>query len=195
VLTLDRAVSLKDYEDFARAFAGVAKAHAVWVWDGRKRSVFLTVAGPDGADLDEEGTVVTLLKDALWAYGDPYVAFTVKNYRKVLFQLSGTVTIHPDHVIDKVMAAMAQALRETYAFETRQFGQSAALSELIASIHSTPGVVAVDIDKFHRSDAPSPPLKFRLDAESPAMGADGIVPAAELLLLDAASLNQLGGVQ
>ena len=57
VLTLDRAVSLQDYEDFARTFAGVAKAQAVWVWDGRKRSVFLTVAGPDGADLDEDGAV------------------------------------------------------------------------------------------------------------------------------------------
>jgi hypothetical protein len=105
------------------------------------------------------------------------------------------VTIHPDHVIEAVMAAVAETLRGAYSFETRQFGQPAALSELISAIHSTPGVVAVDIDKFYRSDAPSPPLKFRLDAESPAMGADGIVPAAELLLLDAASLNQLGGVQ
>ena len=45
VLTLDRAVSLQDYEDFSRTFAGIAKAQAVWVWNGRKRAVFITVAG------------------------------------------------------------------------------------------------------------------------------------------------------
>ena len=39
VLTLDRAVSLRDYEDFARAFAGIAKAHAMWVADGPARGV------------------------------------------------------------------------------------------------------------------------------------------------------------
>ena len=195
VLTLDRAVSLRDYEDFARTFAGVAKAQAVWVWDGRKRSVFITVAGPEGAELDEEGAVLTQLKAALRSYGDPYVAFTVKNYRKVLFQLHGTVTIHSDHVIDTVMAAVTEVLRNAYSFELRQFGQPVALSELVAVIHAIPGVVAVDIDKFYRIDMPSPPLKPRLDAESPAMGADGLVPAAELLLLDEASLNHLGAAQ
>ena len=37
VRTLDRIVSLSDYEDFARAFAGIGKAMAVWVWiEGRR---------------------------------------------------------------------------------------------------------------------------------------------------------------
>ena len=65
VLTLERAVSLQDYEDFARTFSGVAKAQAVWVWDGRKRSIFLTVAGPGGEVLAEDGSVITKLQDAL----------------------------------------------------------------------------------------------------------------------------------
>ena len=191
VLTLDRAVSLQDYEDFSRTFAGIAKAQAVWIWDGRKRTVFITVAGPEGASLDEEGAVIAMLKESLRSYGDPFVAFTVKNFRKVLFQLQGTVTIHPDHVSDTVMAAVTADLRERYGFDAREFGQSVALSEVIAVIQSVPGVVAVDIDMFYRNDEPAPPLKARLDAETPAMGADGLVPAAELLLLDEASLNQL----
>ena len=37
VLTLERVVSLQDYEDFARAYPGIAKALATWTWDGRKR--------------------------------------------------------------------------------------------------------------------------------------------------------------
>ena len=52
VLTLDRMVSLQDYEDFARAFAGIAKALATWSGVGRTRGVFLTVAGPGGTAVD-----------------------------------------------------------------------------------------------------------------------------------------------
>jgi hypothetical protein len=118
----------------------------------------------------------------------------VKNFRKVLFSLQGTVTIRPDHVSDTVMAAVAADLRERYSFDAREFGQSMALSEVIAAIQSVTGVVAVDVDMFYRNDEPVPPLKSRLDAETPAMGADGLVPAAELLLLDEASLNQLSAI-
>ena len=46
VLTLERAVSLQDYEDFARTFAGIAKAQAVWVWDGRARQRLSDRIGP-----------------------------------------------------------------------------------------------------------------------------------------------------
>jgi hypothetical protein len=220
VLTLDRVVSLQDYEDFSRTFAGVAKAQAVWVWDGRKRTVFLTVAGPEGKDIDESGAVATRLKEALRTYGDPFVGFTIKNFRKVPFQVHGTVTVASDHVIDTVMNAVHGALLKRYSFDVRAFGQPVALSEVIALIQSVPGVVAVDIDEFYRNDKPpagrkaqldadhpamdadgirndkSPPgWKARLDADRPAMGADGIVQAAELLLLDASSLNHLGATQ
>jgi hypothetical protein len=195
MLTLDRAVSLQDYEDFARTFAGVAKAQAVWVWDGRKRSIFLTVAGVDGAVLEENGTVITNLKDALRDYGDPYVPFTIKSYRKAQFQIHGTVTIDADHVIETVMAAVTADLMHRYSFDAREFGQPVALSDAIAVVQSVTGVVAVDIDKFYRNDKPIPSWSARLDADRPAMGADGVVAAAEILVLDETSLNQLKATQ
>jgi hypothetical protein len=195
VLTLERAVSLQDYEDFSRTFAGVAKAQAVWLWDGRKRSIFITVAAPEGANLDENGAVITQLKEALRTYGDPYVAFTIKNFRRAQFQMRGKITIDSAHVVSTVLAAVTAVLRERYSFNARGFGQPVALSEMIAVMQSVPGVVAVDPDMFYRNDAPAPPLQARLVAQSPAMGADGMVQAAELLLLDETSLNQLVGVQ
>jgi hypothetical protein len=195
VLTLDRAVSLRDYEDFARTFAGVAKAQAVWVWDGRKRSIFLTVAGPEGEMLTEDGTVIANLQAALRNYGDPFVPFTIKSYRKALFQIHGTVTVHPDHVIDTVMAAVTADLKQRYSFDTRMFGQPVALSDTIAAIQAIAGVLAVDVDAFYRNDAPAEPIQPRLRADRPAMGADGTVPAAELLLLDETSLEYLEAIQ
>lgn len=191
VLTLDRAVSLQDYEDFSRAFAGIAKAQAVWVWDGRIRSVFLTVSGPDGQELDETGAVISSLKEVLRTYGDPFVAFTIKSYRKALFQVHGSVTVDADHVADTVLSAIHEDLRVRYAFDAREFGQPVALSQVVAAIQAVPGVVAVDIDKFYRTNAPVPALSPRLIADRPAMGADGLVAAAELLLLDQPSLTNL----
>jgi len=195
VLTLDRAVSLQDYEDFARTFSGVAKAQAVWVWDGRKRSIFLTVAGPAGELLEEGGSVITKLKASLRTYGDPFVVFTVKPYRQAWFEVEGTVTIDPDHVIEVVMDAISAGLQQRYAFEARAFGQPVALSEVIAAIQAVPGVVAVDLDRFARTDQSLPSIQPRLIADRPAMGADGVVPAAELLLLDPESLTQLKAIQ
>src|SRR5262249_10871273 len=54
VLTLDRIVSLQDYEDFARAFAGIDKALATRLWRGERRSVFVTVAGSNGAEVPSD---------------------------------------------------------------------------------------------------------------------------------------------
>jgi hypothetical protein len=52
VLTLDRIVSLNDYENFCRAFAGVGKAQAIEIWSGQSRAVHVTIATSDGASVD-----------------------------------------------------------------------------------------------------------------------------------------------
>ena len=51
VRTFGRIVSLRDFEDAAREFAGVAKARANWEWDGEEQIVHLTVAGDGGAEI------------------------------------------------------------------------------------------------------------------------------------------------
>ncbi len=145
--------------------------------------------------MTEDGSVITKLKESLRTYGDPFVAFTVKPYRQAWFEIDGTVTIDPDHVSNVVMDAISVDLGQRYAFEARAFGQPVALSEVIAAIQAVPGVVAVDLDRFARTDHTLPAIQPRLIADRPAMGADGVVPAAELLLLDPGSLTQLKAVQ
>ena len=51
--TLDRIVSLRDYEDFARAFTGVAKALTTWSWNGHERGVFVTIGGVGGKTIEQ----------------------------------------------------------------------------------------------------------------------------------------------
>jgi predicted phage baseplate assembly protein len=192
VLTLDRTVSLQDYEDFSRAFAGVAKALATWTWDGQMRRVFITVAGPAGAAIPADSDGYQNLLAALQQAGDPFVSLRVKSYQPAFFRLAANVKIDRDYETDLVLAAVEQALRAQFSFDARAFGQPVMLSEVIAAIQAVPGVIAVTMNNLFRSDAALPTLETRLLAALPQMGASGNVAAAELLTLDPAPLDQLG---
>jgi predicted phage baseplate assembly protein len=198
VLTLDRVVSLRDYEDFARAFAGIAKALATWTWDGQTRGVFVTVAGTDGEEVKPESELYEKLLSAMRKKGDPYVPLRVQSYRKSLFRISAGVQAHPDFLEEQVLAAVKQALDARFSFEARELGQDVTLSEVMAAMQAVPGVVAVDVDNFDRFPPPSQfsrvnvtgnSLQTRLVAAAPQAGAAGTVAAAELLTLDTVDLR------
>ena len=71
--TLGRAVSLLDYEDFALAFTGIAKAQAQVLQLPIGPTIAITVAGQDGAALSSVNPVWNNLLLALKASGDPHV--------------------------------------------------------------------------------------------------------------------------
>lgn len=190
VMTLDRVVSLLDYENFARAFAGIAKALATWTWDGRDRSVFVSVAGPDGAEVLAGSVLHDNLAAALRGAGDPNVRLRVASYRPATFRLGIRVKLDPDHIADVVLAAVEQALRAAFSFDARDFGQSVVLSEVIAVIQGVPGVVATHGESLYRADA-GPGLETRLTAALPEPGAGSSVLAAELLTLAPQPLDLL----
>ncbi len=52
VLALDRFVSVQDYADFARTFAGIGKARAAKLSNGRRQEVFVTIAGAEDIPID-----------------------------------------------------------------------------------------------------------------------------------------------
>ena len=93
VLTLGRIVSLQDYEDFARAFSGIDKALATWVWSGEKRSVFVTVAGPEGAEVRSDSALYKNLLTAMRQASDPNVPLLVASYVPRLFRLSAALQV------------------------------------------------------------------------------------------------------
>lgn len=215
VLTLDRVVSLQDYEDFTRAFAGIAKALATWTWSGQVRGVFVTVAGPNGAAVPDGSLTYKNLLSAIQKAGDPYVPLRVQTYRPAFFKLAARVKVDSDYQTDQVLAAVEKALRSAFSFDARAFGQPVTQSEVIAIMQAVAGVVAVDLYKLYRSDgfmfyrpattASHHPIIidfFRpwfmnqlnniLPAATPQAGSDGQVRAAELLTLDPAPLYDLG---
>lgn len=213
ILTLDRIVSLQDYEDFARAFSGIAKALATWTWSGQVRGVFVTVAGANGQAVSEGSPTYNNLLSAMQMAGDPYVPLRVQTYRQAYFRMAARVKVDPDYSQDLVLTAVENALRDAFSFDARAFGQPVTQSEVIAVMQAVPGVVAVDLYKLYRPrrlifyDLERtvvqnlihffPPgsysqLNTILVAAVPQPGADGSIVAAELLTLDPAPLDDLG---
>ena len=150
VLTLDRVVSLRDYEDFARGYAGIAKALATWSWDGERRGVFVTVAGPDGAAVSDE--VLALLLGAIRKAGDPFVPLRVGSFRPARFTTTFKLRVDPDIAKPLVHAAVEATLRERFGFAARAFGQPVPLSDVMATIQGVGGVIGVDVDTLRRKD-------------------------------------------
>jgi len=187
IMTLDRVVSLKDYEDFSRAFAGIGKALATWTWSAQKRCVFLTVAGVNGALIDANGT--KNLKSAIWDAGDPDVPLTVVSFQPKFFVIEGNLILDPIYLPADVIADVEAALLDNFSFSKRSFGQSVAYSEVVAVIQDIKGVVAADLTAFRLSTDPvATPVQQRLDANVPIPGANSASPA-ELLTIDAGSLK------
>lgn len=185
VLTLDRIVSLRDYEDFARTFPGVAKALATWTWAGRGRGVLVTVAGPEGDAVPDGGPVQTALRAAVARYGDALIPVAVRSYRPARFRVAAGLRVHGAHDPARVLAAAEAALRARFSFAARAFGQGVALSEVIAALQEVPGVVSLDVDLLYRADEREPAFRTRLPAASPAPGAAAeSAEPAELLTLD-----------
>ncbi len=189
VRTLDRAVSIQDYVDFAAAFSGIAKVHGIWINHGRARGVHLTVAGAAGAAIPNDSDTLKNLLGALRRYGDSLLPLTIQSYDPATFLLKAAVKIDGDADGDKVLAAVESALRSAYSFDAREFGQPVTIDDVYATIQNVPGIVAADILLLCRKDKIESKPRPWLVAALPSTHKDGSVTAAELLTLDPAPLD------
>ena len=192
VLTLGRIVSLQDYEDFARTFSGIDKALATWTWFGEKRGVFVTVAGPNGAEITESSKLYSDLLKAMKNSGNPLVPLQVKSFQARLFRVVAALKIDPAYLSEKVLQQAEQKLRDTFSFAARAFGQPVHLSEVIAVLQSVAGVMAVNVTALYRSNETAA-LNQHIAAAVPLPARTQVLPA-EILTLDLQPL-ELGTFQ
>jgi baseplate J-like protein len=178
VRTFGRIVSLEDFEDAAREFAGVAKAHASWAWSGEEQVVYLTVAGDNGALITGK-TYDELFAD-LNARRDPNRSLRIRTYTAISVKVSALVFVSDDHVTDDVIAAVQTAVAEYFSFSNRQFGQPVHLSNVYGVIQGVDGVTGADITT----------LQFKYPADAVSHGASSDLVQVHLRI-DAAELAQL----
>jgi hypothetical protein len=184
VLTLDRVVSLRDFEDFARAFSGIGKAQARMLWAGGRQLVHLTVAGVDGAAVTPGSALDKNFREALDRLRDPFQALVVETYEHLLFRVRLKVGVDPDYIRETVLAGVEAALRTAFSFEARGFGQSVFLSEVMAVAQGVAGVVFVDVDALYRDgQTPGPEPEERLTALPARIDGAGQVLRAQILTL------------
>jgi len=179
VLTLDRIVSLQDFEDFASAFAGIGKAQATLLWSGEHRLVHLTIAGAEGADIPAGSDTYRFLRDAIdnARHVDEQVA--IDAYTPRTFDVAARVLVDPTYVAADVLAAVDAALRDAFSFSARNFAQSVTASEVLAVAQAVEGVVAVDLETLGGQDPFAASGQQRLPAATARLGS-----GAELLTID-----------
>ena len=148
VMALDRLVSVQDYEDFARTFAGIGKASSARLSDGHRQLVHLTIAGVDDIPIAEDSDLYRNLVQALQQFGDPHQPLRVEVRELILLIISARIRVLPDYLWESVEPEIRAVLLATFGFERRDLGQDALLSEVISTIQRVPGVAYVDVDTF-----------------------------------------------
>ena len=148
VMALDRLVSVQDYADFAATFAGIGKASAAQMSDGRRQLVHVTVAGAQDIPIDDTSDLFRNLRQALRDFGDPYVPITLAVRELVMLVLSARVRILPEYLWEPVTQKIRDRLYASFGFDQRNLAEDAHLSKVIGVMQSVPGVAYVDVETF-----------------------------------------------
>lgn len=189
VLTLERIVSLNDFENFARGFAGIGKAQAVALWSGESRIAHLTIAGVNGKKVPRESGLYKNLLKGLKIAGDPAQRVVVDNYLPKFFNVAARVMVDSRYETEAVHKKIKSSLNSAFDFEKRSFGEALALSDVVAVIQGVEGVKAVDIDAIYEKSK-SEGFKAILTVSRAGLIDNKIAPA-ELLLLKPGGIELL----
>lgn len=156
VRTFDRIVSLLDYEDFARGFAGIGKAQGTIVWDSERECVHLTVVDANGDAV--VSPLLDNLRDAVEAARDPLPAVEIASYEPLVFSLAAGLLVDEAYVFEDVATEAEQALLAAFGFAERSFAQPVTAAEILQVLHGVAGVLAVDLDALHLTDDEGDPV-------------------------------------
>ncbi|MEO8973925.1 MAG: putative baseplate assembly protein, partial [Ktedonobacteraceae bacterium] len=151
---LSRIVSVQDYADFARTFAGIGKANALTLPTINRQLVHLTIAGLDNIPIDATSDLYQNLFLALRTSGNPSEPLQVDVCETKLLVLSLRVRILPDYRLETVSPAIRAALLNAFSFEQRDLGQPVYESEVFSVVQQVPGVAFVDLDILDAVDQP-----------------------------------------
>jgi len=193
VLTMDRIVSLKDYEDFARAFTGIGKAQAIILWNGESELVHITIASSSGKTIDSTSQTYENLVEAIETYRNPIARVQVATFESRLFHVEAKIMIDSRYTESTVLDEAKAALESAFSFDERDFGQSVTAAEVINVIQQVAGVVYVDLEKLYLADdaegssQTSPPVVLKVNKARWPQG--GAFQKAQLLLINSAGIT------
>jgi hypothetical protein len=152
LLALDRLVSVSDYADFSRTFAGIGKAAAWHDTDGQQQLVRIVIAGADDIPIDRSSDLYRNLYAALHRFGDPYLPIAVTVRERLTLVISANVKVDPDYQWETLEPNTRAALLDRFSFAQMNLGEHVFLSDAIDAVQAVRGVVYVDVDVFAAID-------------------------------------------
>ncbi|MGW1784526.1 hypothetical protein ACWCQQ_36230 [Streptomyces sp. NPDC002143] len=144
--TLDRVVSVGDYEDFAQGFAGVSTVRADLVLDGNRRTTVVSVTGERSTPVGDG-----LLTDLTAAFGDvcpPGAWVRVLPAGVLWFGVRVGVLVGPAHERPAVARAVAAALERRFAPDRQRFATPVTAAAVTTTVRAVPGVMACDVPRL-----------------------------------------------
>ena len=163
--TLDRAVSLRDYERVALGLPGIESAAAQRF--GRRRSPSVRVTVDFALDLDESARASSLaaLRETLAAAQlRPGPRLLVAAARQAEFRLSARVWLAAGYGTAEVAPAILTALRERWRLRAAAIGESIAPNAIEATIQTVDGVAGAQCTALHPSGDPAGERKVLIAA-------------------------------
>jgi hypothetical protein len=196
MLTLNRIVSLQDYENFARSFAGIGKAKVAVLWNGETRLVHITIAASSGDKIEINSDLYINLIKAISSAHDPTQKIFIQSYQSIFFNLTAKILIDTKFIPKTVLRNVRIALLDNFGFEKRSFGQPVTAAEVVTVIQKISGVVATDMDQLYSvADGSTASGSSTLASYIPATDArwqnNKILPA-QLLLINSNGIKLTG---
>jgi hypothetical protein len=180
IRTLDRVVSLADFEAFARTYRGVGKALATELRVGMRKVVCLTIAtttlSAPGADL------VDPLRKALAKISVPGRTIRIAGFTDLTADVTVALAIDPTRRRKNVENAVRTMIGERFGRRARRFGEALHRSAVLAALQSVDGVIAARLPVFEVPGGP-PEDEGRLLCPAPSI-VDGVFIEAGLLSID-----------
>ncbi|NEP49913.1 MAG: hypothetical protein F6K65_14295, partial [Moorea sp. SIO3C2] len=192
--SLDRIISLQDYEYFIGGFSSIGKVIATQLQTTANYGmVQATVAGRNGAPVEPDSNLYAQIKQAVEDVRDPTLSlgggpasqFSLDSYQRLLFNIKANLWINWQYVADTVISDVKKVLKEAFAFDKRAFAQNVTAAEILQLIQSIQGVDGVDLDALYLDGYDQ---KFNQFLEAKAASWNGLeVEPAQLLLLNPVS--------
>lgn len=184
IRTLDRVVSLSDFEVFARRFRGIGKALATELHVGMRSVVLLTIATTDLQSPVVGSATIEDLRAALAAVSAPRRIVRIEGFEAMAAIVTIALAVDPAFRRSDVEAAVRTALAAAFSPEARGFGEALHESSILAETQKVPGVIAATIASLIQSGGPAA-SNGRLLSPAPTLAAGLFKPAGLLSLSEA----------
>jgi hypothetical protein len=153
--------------------------------------VLLAVSGENGEPIDPD--LHNNLAQAVESFKDPAAQFTLRSFKLRTFDVEAKILVSGDREFEDVQDSVKAALKNSFSFDNRDFGQAVTISEVTSVIQSVHGVEAVDIEWMyeHKDNGPAKSRDYIIQAKGVEDADHVIIPSLLLINGDKITIEEM----